>query len=130
MIIAIDFDGTIVKHEYPDVGPPVPGAIESIKKLKNAGHTLILYTMRGSKHIWEGNERNDLQSAIDFCEGNGLEFDYYNENPGQLNWTNSPKIYAHIYIDDAAFGCPLKSNPNGHPYVDWKKVMARLGSIL
>lgn len=125
--IAIDFDGTIVEHKYPKIGDPVPYAIDSIKKLKEMGHTLILYTMRGSEHVWQGNIRDDLQTAIDFCKFNGLKFDYYNENPNQLSWTNSPKVYADLYIDDAALGCPLIESPDGRDFVDWVKVMRFLG---
>jgi len=134
MIIAIDFDGTIVDHLFPMVGPAVPGAIESIKELKKQGHTLILYTMRGNLNLGRYNLLADLevynpfQEAKQWCIDNDLGFDYYNENHSQLKWTNSPKIYAQIYIDDLAVGCPLKDNPRygGLPYVDWEKVMQLL----
>ena len=115
--IAIDFDGTVSDHMFPDVGRPVPGAVEWIKKFKEAGAKLILWTMRS-----DGPEGDYLQDAVKFCEENGLEFDFFNENP--QSWTTSPKVYAHYYIDDAAFGCPLKENPRmgGRPYVDWDVV--------
>ena len=112
--IAIDFDGSIVDHMFPSVGNPVPGAVEWIKKFYEAGATLILWTMRS-----DGPEGDFLTDAINYCEENDLNFAFYNENP--QNWTTSPKAYAHQYIDDAAFGCPLKENPRfgGRPYVDW-----------
>lgn len=47
-----------------------------------------------------------------------------NENPEQHTWTTSPKPYCHIYIDDAALGCPLKYDVNlsNRPFVDWMEV--------
>ena len=114
--IAIDFDGTIVTHEYPHIGKPVPNAIEVIKKLKQAGCTLILLTMRG--------EKNYLPEAKKYCNENGLEFDFFNCNPNQLYWSSSEKVYYEILIDDAAFGCPLTSKPefSNRRFVDWFRV--------
>ena len=53
-----------------------------------------------------------------------------NENPSQKSWTDSPKPYCHLYIDDAALGVPLESNPHvsSRPYVDWVRVMDELVS--
>jgi hydroxymethylpyrimidine pyrophosphatase-like HAD family hydrolase len=115
LIVAIDFDGTIVDHRYPDVGPEVPGAIRWMKSLQEAGAKLILWTMRDGETLAE---------AVAFCRGKGVEFWDVNANPGQRSWTQSPKVYAHIYIDDAAFGCPLRENPRagGRPFVDWDTV--------
>lgn len=112
--IAIDFDGTLVDHIFPEVGNPVPGAVEWVKKFKEAGAVLILWTMR-----CDGGDYDYLTDAINYCKANGLEFDYYNEHP--QNWTTSPKVYAHRYIDDANACCPLKDNPRmgGRPFVDW-----------
>lgn len=118
MYIAVDFDGTIVDHRFPEIGAPVPGAFAYLKKFKNAGATLILWTMRS-----DGQEHGDvLSSALEFCSENGVEFDFANEHP--QHWTTSPKVYAHVYIDDAAFGCPLVDNPepDGRPFVDWAEV--------
>lgn len=114
-IIAVDFDGTIVDHRYPDIGGVVPGAIAWLKAFANEGAKLILWTMRSGV---------ELDAAVGFCEAAGLEFYGVNSNPTQLSWTNSPKAYAHLYIDDAAFGCPLKENPRcgGRPFVDWDTV--------
>lgn len=115
MIIAVDFDGTIVDHRFPEIGDPVPGAFMWLKEFRKAGAKLILWTMRSN-----GQESgNVLSEANDFCLQYGVFFDYINENPQE--WTTSPKAYAHVYIDDAAFGCPLKENPRpgGRPFVDW-----------
>ena len=59
MIIAIDFDGTIVEHEYPKIGKPIPFAIETLLHLQKDGHILILWTVRDS---------DSLQEAIDYCK--------------------------------------------------------------
>lgn len=115
MYIAIDFDGTMVEHIYPGIGKEVPGAFMWVKKFKEAGAKLILWTMRS-----DGQADGDvLTEAIEYCKSKGVEFDFHNENP--QDWTTSNKAYAHVYIDDAAFGCPLRVNPRmgGRPFVDW-----------
>lgn len=110
MIIAIDFDGTIVHHEYPAVGEPVHGAVFYMDRFIKAGAKLILFTMRSN---------GGLDDAKDYLKDIGLEFYGFNVNPDQFIWTSSPKPYANIYIDDAAFGCPLIYPEDGRPYVDW-----------
>ena len=53
----------------------------------------------------------------------GINLFGINENPTQYSWTNSRKVYGHIYIDDAGYGCPLIYPLNGdRPYVDWKNI--------
>jgi hypothetical protein len=117
-IICVDFDGTIVEHRYPDIGAPVPGAIRWLKEFQAAGAKLILWTMRS-----DGREdgQNPLAEAVDYCRKNGVEFWGINTNPEQIGWTSSPKAYAPLYIDDAAFGCPLRESARvgGRPMVDW-----------
>lgn len=115
MIIAVDFDGTIVEHRYPDIGEPCPGAIDCMRQFASAGAKLILWTMRHGK---------ELSDAVDYLKDAGIELFGVNENPNQKSWTDSPKVYAHIYIDDAAFGCPLRESARmgGRPYVDWDAV--------
>lgn len=112
MIIAIDFDGTIVKHKYPHVGEPVPHATDVMRELINAGHKLILYTMRSGITLLE---------AQSYLQDNNIELYGLNTDPAQVEWTQSPKAYAHIYIDDAALGCPLIKT-SARPYVDWIRV--------
>lgn len=93
MLIAIDFDGTIVEHCYPFLGSPIPGAIETMKKLQNAGHRLILWTCR------EGEE---LNKAIEYCESNGIYFESYNHNTTE--YFGQRKVLADLYIDDRNVG--------------------------
>lgn len=109
-MVAIDFDGTIVAHRYPEIGEPVAYALETMRAMQAKGYKLILYTMRSGEY---------LQEAVDYLAAEGIELWAVNENPTQRFWTDSPKVYAHIYIDDAAFGCPLIEVENDRPVVDW-----------
>ncbi len=120
MIIAIDFDGTCVTHDYPLVGKDI-GSVPVLKKLVESGHKLMLWTMRGSKP-----DGHTLIDAVNWFELNGIELWGINENPEQTNvgWTNSNKQYAQLYIDDAALGCPLiyDESISDRPFVDWNRV--------
>ena len=62
-----------------------------------------------------------LQEAYDYLKDNGIELFGVNKNPEQ-NWSTSPKAYCHVYIDDAALGCPLIRKFNQRPMVFWPKV--------
>lgn len=113
MVIAIDFDGTCVTHDYPKIGKDI-GAIPILKNLVHNGHLLILWTMRSG---------DELNAAVNWFDKNGIQLYGIQTNPGQTNWTNSPKAYAQLYIDDAALGCPLiESKYSDRPYVDWATV--------
>ena len=72
MIIAVDFDGTIVTHEYPEIGREIPFAIKTLKMLANDGHKLILWSVR---------EGELLEDAVNWCRERGLEF-YLESNNG------------------------------------------------
>lgn len=113
MVIALDFDGTVVTHEYPYIGEDI-GAVPVLKELVAAGHQLILFTMRSGKL---------LDDALAWFERNGIELYAVNENPEQVSWTSSVKVYANMYIDDCALGCPIRFEDGvRRPFVDWKKV--------
>ena len=126
MLVAVDFDGTIAEHEFPDIGPAVPGAFDWMRRWQAAGAKLILWTMRSDGRSGDGSRENGpvLTDAVEFCRTNGVEFFGVNENPDQKSWTGSPKAYAHLYVDDAAFGCPLRpaSKAGNRPMVDWAAV--------
>jgi len=122
--IAVDFDGTVVTHDYPLVGKDVPDAVDVLLDIQANGHKIILNTMRSDEK---------LEEAANWFKKRGIELYGVNENPSQKIWTKSPKIYAHRYVDDAAIGCPLIYNIDGvfydeefpiHPraYVDWVAV--------
>lgn len=114
MDIVIDFDGTCVTHEYPDIGKDI-GAVPVLKKLLKQGHRLILFTMRSGK---------ELNDAVKWFKDNDIELFGVQKHPEQESWTESPKAYGHLYIDDAALGCPLISDPrvSKRPYVDWQQI--------
>lgn len=118
MIIAIDFDGTCVTHDFPKVGKDI-NAVPVLKQLIADGHKLILWTMRSDKE----NELY-LQDAIDWFAANEIPLWGTQRNPEQDTWTTSPKAYAQLYIDDAALGCPLMHNEtlSDRPFVNWEGV--------
>ena len=94
MVIAVDFDGTIVTHRYPDIGDEIPFATETLKLLIKEHHKLILWSVREGKL---------LQDAIDWCRERGVEFyavnkDYPEEKVEYINHI-SRKITADLYID-------------------------------
>ena len=98
MKIAVDFDGTIVEHRYPSIGKPRLFAFETLKKLQQEKHQLILWTYRSGKK---------LEEAVDFCRKNGIEFYAVNKNyPEEVfdEETISRKIEADYYIDDRCIG--------------------------
>lgn len=132
MDICIDFDGTCVTHEFPRIGEDI-GAVPVLKELVDAGHKLILFTMRSDrkkkKKVGEETivvEENFLLDALSWFEQNGIELYGVQKNPKQRFWTSSPKAYGHLYIDDANLGCPLVIPEEGRPYVDWVKVRQML----
>lgn len=99
MIIAVDFDGTIVEHRYPGIGRELPFAIETLKKLCSERHKLILWSVR---------EGRLLDEAVEFCRERGLEFyavnrDYPEEEESQNNHY-SRKLKADLFIDDRNLG--------------------------
>ena len=119
MIIAIDFDGTCVTHDYPEVGRDI-GAGPVLRDLVAVGHQIILWTMRG---------KEPLIDALDWFQLNKIPVFGINANPEQHEWTTSPKAYAHLYIDDAALGVPLIYGEHGRPFVDWQTVRRQLAAL-
>ncbi len=97
MIIAVDFDGTIVEHEYPKIGKPKLFAFETLKALQEKGHQLLLWTYRSG---------DELKEAVEFCRKNGIEFYAVNKNyPEEIyDESMSRKIMADVYIDDRNVG--------------------------
>lgn len=100
MIIAVDFDGTIVEHKYPEIGKEKPFAIQTLKRLQSERHMLILWTVREGKL---------LDEAVDFCRKRGLEFYAVNANNPDEQKKDSQstpcrKLRADMYIDDCNIG--------------------------
>lgn len=99
MTIAVDFDGTIVTHEYPAIGKEIPFATDTLKMLAAEGHNLILWSVR---------EGRLLEDAVNWCRQRGVEFyavnkDFPEEDTGK-NRRYSRKIKADIWIDDRNVG--------------------------
>ena len=119
-VIAVDFDGTCVEHNYPAIGMDVEGAAEVLRELNKHGHRIILNTMRSGL---------SLEAAVRWFRDRKIELWAVNRNPEQEQWTSSPKVYADIYIDDSALGCPLIFLEGvRRPVVDWKRVRRVLES--
>lgn len=106
MTIAVDFDGTIVEHRYPDIGKQRPFAMDTLRAFIADGHHVILWTVREGKQ---------LEEAVRFCKERGVEFYAVNSEYPNDSWTDAPsprKIRADVYIDD--------SNLGGIP--DWSEI--------
>ena len=119
LVVAVDFDGTCVDHRYPEVGTDVPGAATALSLIAQYGARIILYTMRSD------NDQHGavLANAVEWFADRDIPLWGVNQNPEQYQWTRSPKVYAHVYVDDAAFGCPLIDLPGfARPVVDWAVV--------
>lgn len=98
MIIAVDFDGTIVRDRYPQIGNEMPFATDTLRMLLNEGHQLVLWTVRQGK---------ELEEAIAWCRERGVEFYAVNKTyPGEDSSEPfySRKIKADIFIDDRNVG--------------------------
>lgn len=117
-VIAVDFDGTCVEHDYPAVGMDVEGAVDTLRELNRRGHRIILYSMRSG---------DKLDVAVRWFKERKIELWAVNSNPEQSEWTSSPKVYADLYIDDSALGCPIMFIDGvQRPVVKWAKVRTQL----
>jgi len=104
MIIAVDFDGTIVTHEYPKIGKDIPFAIDVLKRLQQEEqHLLILWTVRTGEL---------LEEALEYCRERGLEFYAANKNYPEESDNEPRKLNADMFIDDR--------NVNG--LLDWGRI--------
>ena len=95
--IAVDFDGTIVEDEYPKIGKPILFAFDTMKKLQENGHRLILWTYRKGRA---------LDEAVQFCKDNGIVFYAVNMSfpEEEFDPAYSRKINADLFIDDRNIG--------------------------
>lgn len=99
MRIAVDFDGTIVEHRYPEIGKEIPFAVATLKQLIREGHLLILWSVR---------EGELLDEAVEWCRAKGIEFyavnsDYPDEDE-TLSKKISRKLKVDLFIDDRNVG--------------------------
>ena len=97
LTIAVDFDGTIVEDAYPGIGKPKIFAFETLIKLQEDGHRLILWTYRHGER---------LDAAVEFCKNKGVDFYCVNKSfpEEELDGTKSRKIHADLFIDDRNIG--------------------------
>ena len=99
MVIAVDFDGTIVEHRYPAIGKERPFAVETLRMLQRDGHQLILWSVR---------EGELLDEAVQWCHDRGLDFYAVNRDyPEELRENNnhySRKLKVDLFIDDRNIG--------------------------
>ena len=99
MLIAVDFDGTIVRHRYPEIGEEIPFAVETLKMLVEERHRLVLWTVR---------EGQLLDEAVEWCRKRGLEFYAINRDYPEETTDNNPhfsrKLKVDMFIDDRNLG--------------------------
>lgn len=98
MIIAVDFDGVLHTGKYPNIGLPAPYATEVMRKFREDGHYIIIWTSRDGQHLID---------AVNWLLQHDIEFDRINDNcplNTEKYGSNSRKVYAHRYIDDGQIG--------------------------
>lgn len=116
-VIAVDFDGTVVTHDYPRIGEDA-GAVPVLRELAQNGCRLILLTMRSG---------DLLDQAVAWFRKREIPLYAVNENPTQSRWTSSPKVHADLYIDDSNLGCPLCfMDGERRPVADWTRIREQL----
>lgn len=103
LVLAIDFDGTIVEHAYPRMGKLKSGAREAINALYDDGYTIIIWTCRYLLR--------DLKACEKFLHDNNIKYHYINQNATAL-FDSRPKIFADVYIDD-----------KGYKFTDWANTL-------
>lgn len=111
LTIAVDFDGTLVENKYPEIGKPILFAFDTLKKLQQEGHQLILWTYRSGEK---------LQEAVAYCEKKGIRFYAVNKSYPEEEYEEgiSRKILADLFIDDR--------NINGLP--PWGEIYHQLST--
>lgn len=112
LIIGVDFDGTVAQENRESLiepGEPVPGALEALRRLKEEGHTLVLWTCRDGR--W-------LEAARRWLERHGVVVDAFNEQLASFD--TSRKIYCDVYVDDRGIAFL------NEPYVDWERALAAI----
>ncbi len=112
LILAIDFDGTICKHaEYPEIGEPVPHVLWWMRLFHDAGARSFLWTCRDGLA---------LSPALRYLHEESILLDGINQYAYWDGFKTSVKLFANIYIDDAAVGAPLIRERGHRPCLNWK----------
>jgi hypothetical protein len=113
MIIAVDFDGTLHTGEWPTIGEPMPWAIDSMRRLKEDGHYLI---------IWSCRENREQTAMVNWLLDHGIPFDRINDHhPANIAkyGGDARKVFADLYIDDKQLG--------GLP--DWEEIYRMINNL-
>lgn len=112
--IALDFDGTVVEHEYPYIGKENGNCSEILKRwVRDYNVEIVLDTMRGGAL---------LKDALKWFSDRNVPIFSVGKHPIQESWTDSPKAYALFSIDDRNVGCPVKYDGKKRVMVDWDKI--------
>lgn len=120
--IALDFDGTVVEHDYPYIGKENGNCSEILKRwISEYNVEIVLDTMRGGEL---------LQDALKWFYDRNVPIFSVGKHPLQESWTDSTKAYALFSIDDRNIGCPVKYDGKKRYMVDWKKVCEIFEPIL
>ena len=119
ILMGLDFDGTLVKHEYPEIGEDI-GAFPWLHRFADKSK-FILFTCRSG---------DALDQAVAHIEAQDIVLYGINKTPGQWRWSRSPKAYCNIYIDDAFLGAPLEYPVEGRRYINWAMAGAMLIPIV
>lgn len=122
MIIYLDFDGTVVEHNFPSIGKYNEGCYEVIDKLKKAGHKIFLNTYRADLQV------KSLNESVDYLKLNGYDFKPLEKKMDPFIWDlEFSKENGILFLDDICEGIPLKESKfSPYPKVDWTEVDKQL----
>jgi hypothetical protein len=119
MKILLDFDGTVVRHKYPHIGEYNEGCREVLQRLHDAGHHIVLNTMR-----IHGKYENFLAAMKYMKENDLVVHEASNSKKTPKAWDVPRSIETGVlFIDDGAVDTPM----NGF-MVDWKKIEEELSA--
>ena len=106
LIIAVDFDGTIVEHKFPEIGKLLPNARKVLREWRDKGHSIIIWTCRNQSEPFHPEWKEAHIGAVkDFLDKNLIPYDVINSDSPAIDfWLQSRKVYADIYIDDRNMG--------------------------
>jgi len=104
-IIAFDFDNTLTIGDYfPKIGHPRTYAKKVVNLLHDLGVTVLIWTCRDSSDDVD-QYHDDISPAIEWLGKHGFRFHDVNTCIKYAPFHyEARKIYAHMYVDDRAFG--------------------------
>ena len=121
MLLAIDFDSTIAFSDWPKIGPLVPGALESLRKLREEGHHITIWSARNNKQWGVAEKRRGMRAMRHFLDDNSVPYDHIDDGA-------HGKPVADLFVDDRNLGTPLVYL-KGDWVVDWDKAYRMLQSL-